>query len=110
VGALCSNGSADAGSQQESGASIESAGSGQLLEQAAAALAGSRGQQGAAPAPLCQQQGTGKQQKGKNAAMRFLSRLGQKKDKYQNKERGGPLQVGVGCCSACCTLRVSVVQ
>ena len=34
------------------------------------------------------------QQKTKNAALRFLSRLGSKKDKYQSKDRSGGLQVG----------------
>lgn len=90
-------------SPPESAASLESAGSDKLLEQAAAAAATGRSQLGAAPAAgrpqadavTLQHPGPKEQHKGKNAALRFLSGLRSKKDKYTAKERGRlVLQVG----------------
>ena len=80
----------------DSAASLESAGSDQLLEQAAAAAATvgiqSRSQLGTPALAPVQPPLPGKEGKGKNAALRFLSRLGKKKDKYQSKTRDGLLQ------------------
>ena len=92
-------GSLETRSIPDSAVSMDSAGSAELLEQAAAAAnsrSQSRSQLGAATQEQHQVPSPGKEQKGKNAALRFLSRLGKKKDKYQSKERGGLLQVGGG--------------
>lgn len=73
-----------------------------MLEAAAAAavteVAAPRSQLGAAAAPHSQVPG-GKEHKGKNAALRFLSGLRSKKEKYQAKGRGLALQVrsSAGC-------------
>lgn len=70
-----------------------------MLEAAAAAAVAEaappagRSQLGAAAAPHGQLPG-GKEHKGKNAALRFLSGLRSKKDKYTAKGRGLALQVG----------------
>ncbi|EFN59785.1 hypothetical protein CHLNCDRAFT_56574 [Chlorella variabilis] len=88
-------GSLETRSIPDSAVSMDSAGSAELLEQAAAAAnsrSQSRSQLGAATQEQHQVPSPGKEQKGKNAALRFLSRLGKKKDKYQSKERGGLLQ------------------
>lgn len=78
----------------DSAASLDSDGSGRLLEVAAATAAAEPRQQGPAqPLAVAAQQAAGKD-KGKSAAMRFLSRLGSRKDKYKAKERGMGLQVG----------------
>ncbi len=92
--------SKSARSLAESAASLDSSGSDKMLEEAAAAAVGeaapaARSQLGAAAAPHSQLPG-GKEHKGKNAALRFLSGLRSKKDKYTAKGRGGlALQVGV---------------
>ncbi|KAI3429707.1 hypothetical protein D9Q98_005792 [Chlorella vulgaris] len=111
VGALRGGaGAADTRSSPDSAASLESTGSDQLLERAAAVAAGGsrrqlggQSQQQVQQAQQRQQRQLSQEQaqaqaqaqaasKGKNAALRFLSRLGSKKDKYQSKERGGLLQ------------------
>lgn len=130
VGALRGGaGAADTRSSPDSAASLESTGSDQLLERAAAVAAGGsrrqlggQSQQQVQQAQQRQQRQLSQEQaqaqaqaqaasKGKNAALRFLSRLGSKKDKYQSKERGGLLQVCVGggdlaCCLARACARV----
>lgn len=79
---------------------MESSGSDKMLEAAAAeavaeAAPAARSQLGAAAAPHSQLPG-GKEHKGKNAALRFLSGLRSKKDKYTAKGRGGlALQVSL---------------
>lgn len=78
------------------GSQESSAGSDKLLEQAAAAAAtpaAGRSQLGAAAAAGQQADAPlphpgGKEHKGKSAALRFLSGLRSKKDKYQQKDRG----------------------
>jgi hypothetical protein len=112
---------ADALSLPDSTVSLESAGSDQLLEAAAAAAARGSGGAVGPPPPASQaapaataahrtQPNLGKEGKGKHAALRFLTRLGRKKDKYQSKERGGLLQVGRACgqLSKACTAAVAV--
>ncbi|PSC68967.1 hypothetical protein C2E20_7463 [Micractinium conductrix] len=98
VGALRTSRSA-ASLADSSAASVDSSASERLLEEAAATAAAGgmqqqqqqQQQQVATPAPHVQ---PGKADtKGKSAAMRFLSRLGAKKDKYQAKQGGlGSLQ------------------
>lgn len=79
----------------DSAASLDSDGSGKLLEAAAATAANAepRLQGPAQPLAVAAQQVAGKD-KGKSAALRFLSRLGSRKEKYKAKERGVGLQVG----------------
>ncbi|KAL4450201.1 hypothetical protein ABPG77_010870 [Micractinium sp. CCAP 211/92] len=80
----------------DSAASLDSDGSGKLLEAAAATAANAepRLQGPAQPLAVAAQQVAGKD-KGKSAALRFLSRLGSRKEKYKAKERGVGLQPAI---------------
>ncbi|KAL4421597.1 hypothetical protein ABPG75_010888 [Micractinium tetrahymenae] len=80
----------------DSAASLYSDGSGKLLEAAAvAAAAGSEPRQQGPAQPLAAAAQQAGKDKGKSAALRFLSRLGSKKDKYKSKERGVGLQPAI---------------